>query len=331
MTQTRPSSRNPITPSGFTLIELLIVIAIIGILAAILFPVFNRVRENARRASCQSNLKQLALAFHQYSQDYDGKLPLPAWFHGGYYEFFYPTSFPSPEQAGPQRSAFLTYAYNVTSWPDEIASYTKSDAILNCPSDRSPNRYATSSGIGSLGQISYAMSMHMHGYRYYDVNYIWVDANWFGGYWSIYGNPTGSADYTLHGQSLADVVSPANKVLLADVSKQYPYEGPMLVPATAHTSGNYYVYCTPPDTAEYYDPSTTWGQEAQAGVQNSYGDGERFGRHLGGANTAFADGHVKWLPAKTAGFFFYDVGEPYGGTGWSKEAINLWCPYADVT
>jgi len=58
---------------GFTLIELLVVIAIIGILAAILFPVFAKVREKARQASCQSNLRQIGLAIIQYNQDYDEK------------------------------------------------------------------------------------------------------------------------------------------------------------------------------------------------------------------------------------------------------------------
>lgn len=61
---------------AFTLIELLVVIAIIALLAAILFPVFSRVRENARRSTCTSNQKQMGLAFLQYAQDNDQKFPL---------------------------------------------------------------------------------------------------------------------------------------------------------------------------------------------------------------------------------------------------------------
>jgi len=60
---------------GFTLIELLVVIAIIAILAAILFPVFARAREAARKATCISNVKQIVLAAIMYAQDYDEVLP----------------------------------------------------------------------------------------------------------------------------------------------------------------------------------------------------------------------------------------------------------------
>lgn len=60
---------------GFTLIELLVVIAIIAILAAILFPVFGKVRNKAEATSCLSNLKQLGTAVQMYVQNYDMRLP----------------------------------------------------------------------------------------------------------------------------------------------------------------------------------------------------------------------------------------------------------------
>jgi prepilin-type N-terminal cleavage/methylation domain-containing protein/prepilin-type processing-associated H-X9-DG protein len=63
--------------AGFTLIELLVVIAIIAILAAILFPVFAQARDAARKATCQSNLKQFGAAFAMYASDYDGLYPNP--------------------------------------------------------------------------------------------------------------------------------------------------------------------------------------------------------------------------------------------------------------
>src|ERR1700759_3662812 len=73
--------------NGFALIELLVVIAVIAILAAILFPVFAKVREKARQTLCISNTKQLALGMIQYVQDYDETmvpytLPPSGWFSG---------------------------------------------------------------------------------------------------------------------------------------------------------------------------------------------------------------------------------------------------------
>jgi prepilin-type N-terminal cleavage/methylation domain-containing protein len=67
---------------GFTLIELLVVIAIIAILAAILFPVFAKVREKARTIACLSNLKQIGLAVAQYQQDFDESMPCGTAFSG---------------------------------------------------------------------------------------------------------------------------------------------------------------------------------------------------------------------------------------------------------
>lgn len=71
---------------AFTLIELLVVVAIIAVLAALLFPVFARARESARRTACTSNLRQIGQAVLLYAQDADEVLPT-ACFNDGYYGY----------------------------------------------------------------------------------------------------------------------------------------------------------------------------------------------------------------------------------------------------
>jgi len=63
------------TRRGFTLMEVMVVVSIICILAAILFPVFARAREKARQCRCQSNLQQIGLALGMYARDHAGHLP----------------------------------------------------------------------------------------------------------------------------------------------------------------------------------------------------------------------------------------------------------------
>ena len=105
---------------GFTLIELLIVIAIISLLAAILFPVFARARENARRTSCISNLKQIGLGVMQYLQDYDETYPLR--------DYRIPTGVAGPDG----EILFDTWVF----WTQIIHPYTKSHHVYYCPSSR---------------------------------------------------------------------------------------------------------------------------------------------------------------------------------------------------
>ena len=116
---------------GFTLIELLVVIAIISILAAILFPVFARARENARRSNCASNQKQLTLAVMQYTQDNDERLPGTLW----------------------------NYNPPYVTWMNRIHPYLKSTELFKCPSDDS----LTVAGGLSTTTTSYC-------YNYYYLN-----------------------------------------------------------------------------------------------------------------------------------------------------------------
>jgi len=144
--------------SGFTLIELLVVIAIIAILAAILFPVFARAREAARKATCLNNLKQCAQALKMYTDDYEGTLPSSALNLG------------TPIATRPQ--AFLTQlTVDTTSpsdgrkfpplssakytWPQVLYDNMKSKDICFCPSDSMDKNPTTS----NIPVVSYWMKL----------------------------------------------------------------------------------------------------------------------------------------------------------------------------
>jgi len=122
---------------AFTLIELLVVIAIIAILAAILFPVFAQARDKARQTSCLSNVKQIALGFMMYKQDYDETLP-SAYFHKNFV-------------TGGGSAGY-------THWSGMINPYVKNWQMYVCPSDTTrgwgptcgfgPGDPTTNSGFG---------------------------------------------------------------------------------------------------------------------------------------------------------------------------------------
>lgn len=111
---------------GFTLIELLVVIAIIAILAAILFPVFARAREAARKTTCQSNLKQIATGMLMYAQDYDEKFMAgrPNCSHGD-------GGFPYWGQDANGIDDFHMQAFFFAAL---VQPYVKNTALFRCPS-----------------------------------------------------------------------------------------------------------------------------------------------------------------------------------------------------
>jgi len=144
--------------SGFTLIELLTVIAIIGILAAMLFPTFSRARESARRTSCASNMKQFGIAFALYAGDNDGRYPMA----GQYLDIAgYPSWAPGNGHwvAGPKDAPLADIATeawtNATAIPEQgsLYTYVKNSQIYICPSNED----------GRKKMISYSMNCAMAG------------------------------------------------------------------------------------------------------------------------------------------------------------------------
>lgn len=175
--------------AAFTLIELLVVIAIIAILAAILFPVFAQAKEAAKKTSCLSNQKQIALAWPMYANDYDDTMAyangepynnVPA---GGLFGTQFPlyanwfTSF-SPIQGGADVTAGLLYPY------------MKSTGISDCPSAK---------GLAdSTGMEPVAYSVNMGIFFGADIE---VGAAWPASSEVNYSTVTAPAETILYGDS----------------------------------------------------------------------------------------------------------------------------------
>lgn len=254
----RPVGIGVCRKQGFTLIELLVVIAIIGILAAILFPVFARARENARRSSCQSNLKQLGLASMQYSQDYDGRFVL--------------SISPNAAQTPPDGIYWFNEGADPNwVWPQLLHPYHKSIQVFNCPS---MNEY-----------------MHKPYYGHYGANAFIVGRSAYGAY--------------LNEIHTAAIPSAAGTYLFMD-------------------SGVYNIdsYYAQNPSGGFYLPGAGDAGISCTAAAAIFSKDCRTGRHFGGNNVAFVDGHVKWLKSsvmiKEATQF-----NP------STHAKSAWDPFAD--
>ena len=154
-------------PRAFTLIELLVVIAIIAILAAILFPVFSKVRENARRAACESNVRQIGMGWMQYVQDSDEAYPprnATTLEDGVTPSPYFVAQSPSPFPCKPCRPKDLRTGKAYDSRPF-VMPYIKSDALFHCPDDSGipdvPADPTTGSPVWTVEGSSYCLNSVM--------------------------------------------------------------------------------------------------------------------------------------------------------------------------
>jgi len=264
--------------TGFTLIELLVVIAIIAILAAILFPVFGRARENARRTSCSSNLKQISLAIMQYAQDNDEFFPRCY--------IMYKTAHPEFNTTPPGG-----WWYDGSSWGariifgvQQLYPYHKSTQLMSCPSG-AKGKHVDPDAVGDFQQSPFIG--HYGGNQHLMPG---CDAG-----------PSGENCRSKPTVNQARIQNAAEIYLFGDSGNNefdatflanpggYGYYLPGLEEAMGASGGS----------GSYNCNNLALGAVAPGSDATWLLNDCRRGRHFGGSNIVFADGHVKWLHAKT--------------------------------
>jgi prepilin-type N-terminal cleavage/methylation domain-containing protein len=108
--------------NAFTLVEMLVVLAVIGIMAALLVPVFAQARAKSRQTACISNLRQLATSITMYAADYDDRLPMALDMNTAASYVANPSDVPPEDLGLPTIKAVL-------------APYKAIDAVFHCPQD----------------------------------------------------------------------------------------------------------------------------------------------------------------------------------------------------
>jgi len=284
---------------GFTLIEILVVIAIIAILAAILFPVFARARENARRSSCQSNLKQIGLGMLQYSQDYDET---------------------SPNASMGSTVPANTFPRSATSWrwEDSVFPYVKSEQLFNCPSDTFLAQ-ATAPTTGSTNDVRSFRYIYLQpgtapaantslSLGSYMINAVYDDSAT-----DAYTGPAAASTTAAPVARIPAWANPAGTVWVTD-GNQSQYIGSWLDRPYYRwgCSTSFYGKSVPDNLGRPAIDVGTW----KSGVA----------RHLETINTLFCDGHVKAMKVETL------VTTKVGPTGSCPSAspANTYLPYFTV-